>query len=120
MKPDVKTWMTDELFHQLFSGQIESMTAFATQKLQLRGNIGKALKLDKILKKIRGSGYFILPQNSKFWEASEQNKSMIYTSQKKELFQSQCLKIAKKVSFKNIASEASNIYFQNFLARKFK
>ena len=66
VKPDVKLWMSDQLFHQLFSGQIESMTAFATQKLKLRGDITKALKLDKILAKIRGSGYFILPQKSKF------------------------------------------------------
>ena len=83
VKPDVKLWMSDQLFHQLFSGQIESMTAFATQKLKLRGDITKALKLDKILAKIRGSGYFILPKNSKFWELENENKLKIYTSEEK-------------------------------------
>ena len=66
VKPDVTMWMSTETFFKIFSGRIKAIEAFVTGKLKLRGDITKALKLSKILGQIRATGYFILPEDSKF------------------------------------------------------
>lgn len=42
--------MSDEIFHKFLNGKINGAMAYMTGKLKIKGDIGKALKLENILK----------------------------------------------------------------------
>lgn len=50
---DVTMTMNDSNMVDMFQGKLNSTTAFMTGKLKISGNMGKAMKLDKLLGQIR-------------------------------------------------------------------
>jgi len=55
---DVTFTCTDANFHKLFEGKLNPTSAFMTGKLKMEGNLGKALALEKVMKKMGTSrGY---------------------------------------------------------------
>ena len=51
-KVDVTFEMNDEDFIPILTGQLSSMTAFVTQKLKIKGDLTKAMKLETLIKNI--------------------------------------------------------------------
>ena len=47
---DVTFTMTSDMFVSMFAGKLNPTTAFMTGKLKLKGELGKAMKLEKLMK----------------------------------------------------------------------
>jgi len=53
MKTDVTMILKPDNFEKMFAGKLNPMTAFMTGKLKIKGDQGKALKLDKLMKGVQ-------------------------------------------------------------------
>ena len=51
-KADVTFEMNEEDFIPILTGQVSSMTAFVGQKLKIKGDLAKAMKLETLIKSI--------------------------------------------------------------------
>lgn len=54
---DVTFTMQDSDFHKLFEGKLNPTSAFMSGKLKMEGNLGKAMALEKVMKKMNTRGY---------------------------------------------------------------
>jgi len=54
---DVTFSLKDADFHKMFEGKLNPTTAFMSGKLKMEGNLGKALALEKVMKKMNSRGY---------------------------------------------------------------
>jgi len=54
---DVTFSLKDADFHKMFEGKLNPTTAFMSGKLKMEGNLGKALALEKVMKKMNQRGY---------------------------------------------------------------
>ena len=52
---DVTFIMTSDMFVDMFAGKVNPTTAFMTGKMKLKGDLGKAMKLEKLMKKMQKS-----------------------------------------------------------------
>ena len=52
---DVTFVMTTAMFVDMFAGKLNPTTAFMTGKMKLKGDLGKAMKLEKLMKKMQKS-----------------------------------------------------------------
>lgn len=50
---DAKFAMTSENFFKLFTGSLKPTTAFMTGKMKISGDMGKAMKLEKLMGKLK-------------------------------------------------------------------
>merc|ERR1719384_991245 len=64
--------MQDSDFHKLFEGKLNPTSAFMSGKLKMEGNLGKAMALEKVMKKMNSRGYHT-------------STNSIYTNNKKNL-----------------------------------
>lgn len=51
---DVSFTLKDGDFHKLFAGKLKPASAFMTGQLKLSGDMGKAMRLDKLMSQMRG------------------------------------------------------------------
>merc|ERR1712066_1125465 len=58
--PDATLSMTTENFNKMFSGQLKPAQAFMSGKLKISGNMGQAMKLEKLMGKLQTRGYHSL------------------------------------------------------------
>ena len=49
--------MTTDNFNKMFAGQLKPANAFMSGKLKMEGNLGKAMALEKVMKKMNQRGY---------------------------------------------------------------
>lgn len=54
-KPDVTMILSKDDFVKMFAGQLNATSAFMTGKLRIKGDLGMAMKLDKLMKSTRGA-----------------------------------------------------------------
>merc|ERR1711997_369180 len=54
---DVTFSLSDADFHKLFEGKLNPTSAFMSGKLKMEGNLGKAMALEKVMKKMNARGY---------------------------------------------------------------
>merc|ERR1712038_1508204 len=54
---DVTFTLKDTDFHKLFEGKLNPTSAFMSGKLKMEGNLGKAMALEKVMKKMNARGY---------------------------------------------------------------
>ena len=45
--------MTPDMFVQMFKGKVNPTTAFMTGKMKIKGDLGLAMKLEKLMKKMK-------------------------------------------------------------------
>ena len=57
---DATLSMSSENFNKMFSGQLKPATAFMSGKLKISGNMGKAMKLEKLMGQLQARGYHSL------------------------------------------------------------
>jgi putative sterol carrier protein len=62
-KPDATLTMSTENFNKMFSGQLKPAQAFMSGKLKISGNMGQAMKLEKLMGKLQTRGYHSLSGN---------------------------------------------------------
>ena len=48
-KPDCKMTMDTEVFNKMVSGKLKPTSAFMSGKLKIKGNMGQAMKLEKLM-----------------------------------------------------------------------
>jgi len=58
--PDATFKMSAANFDKMFSGKLKPTAAFMTGKLKIEGNMGKAMKLEKLMGKLQSRGYHTL------------------------------------------------------------
>lgn len=51
--PDATLQMDSENFFKMFTGKIKPATAYMTGKLKIKGNLQKALKLEKLMSSLK-------------------------------------------------------------------
>lgn len=61
--PDATLTMSTENFNKMFSGQLKPAQAFMSGKLKISGNMGQAMKLEKLMGKLQTRGYHSLSGN---------------------------------------------------------
>merc|ERR1719158_312967 len=57
---DATLSMSSENFNKMFSGQLKPATVFMSGKLKISGNMGKAMKLEKLMGQLQSRGYHSL------------------------------------------------------------
>jgi len=57
---DATLSMSSENFNKMFAGQLKPATAFMSGKLKISGNMGKAMKLEKLMGQLQSRGYHSL------------------------------------------------------------
>merc|ERR1712004_136510 len=55
--------MKDEHFQQMFTGKLKPASAFMTGKMKLQGDMGKALKLEKVMGQMKSRSYHTMMPN---------------------------------------------------------
>ena len=65
---DVTFTLKDTDFVSMFEGKLKPTNAFMTGKLKLAGDMGKAMALEKMMKKMNNRGYHTLSGKSKLQE----------------------------------------------------
>lgn len=55
VKPDVTMVLSKNDFIKMFAGQLNATSAFMSGKLKIKGDLGMAMKLDKLMKTNRGA-----------------------------------------------------------------
>ena len=63
--PDVTFRMKDKDFQKMFAGKLKPTTAFMTGKLKLEGDMGKAMKLEKLMGKMQTRGIHTMPNHQR-------------------------------------------------------
>jgi len=66
--PDVTFRMKDNDFQKMFAGKLKPTTAFMTGKMKLEGDMGKAMKLEKLMGKMQSRGYHTMPNHQRAYE----------------------------------------------------
>jgi len=66
--PDVTFRMKDKDFQKMFAGKLKPTTAFMTGKLKLEGDMGKAMKLEKLMGKMQARGIHTMPNHQRAYE----------------------------------------------------
>jgi len=56
-QPDATFKMSSDNFGKMFAGKLKPTAAFMTGKLKIEGNMGKAMKLEKLMGKLQSRGY---------------------------------------------------------------
>merc|ERR1719273_1464050 len=67
-KPDVTFVMKDNDFHKMFTGKLKPTTAFMTGKLKLEGDMGKAMKLEKVMGKMQTKSFHTMPNHQRAYQ----------------------------------------------------
>ena len=49
----------------IFSGKLKPTTAFMTGKMKIQGDMGKAMKLEKLMGKMQQRGYHSMPNHQR-------------------------------------------------------
>jgi len=62
---DATLSMSSENFNKMFAGQLKPATAFMSGKLKISGNMGKAMKLEKLMGQLQSRGYHSLSTRGK-------------------------------------------------------
>ena len=62
---DATLSMTSDNFNKMFSGQLKPAQAFMSGKLKISGNMGKAMKLEKLMGQLQSRGYHTLSSRGK-------------------------------------------------------
>ena len=57
--------MKDNNFQKMFAGKLKPTTAFMTGKMKLEGDMGKAMKLEKLMGKMQSRGYHTMPNHQR-------------------------------------------------------
>ena len=57
--------MKDKDFQKMFAGKLKPTTAFMTGKLKLEGDMGKAMKLEKLMGKMQARGIHTMPNHQR-------------------------------------------------------
>ena len=52
-------------FQTFFSGKLKPTTAFMTGKMKIQGDMGKAMKLEKLMGKMQQRGYHTMPNHQR-------------------------------------------------------
>merc|ERR1711936_1055111 len=55
--------MKDEHFQQMFTGKLKPASAFMTGKMKLQGDMGKAMKLEKVMGQMKSRSYHTMMPN---------------------------------------------------------
>lgn len=64
-EPDVTFVMKDNNFQKMFAGKLKPTTAFMTGKMKIQGDMGKAMKLEKLMGKMQQRGYHTMPNHQR-------------------------------------------------------
>merc|ERR1712045_768143 len=67
-EPDVTFRMKDNDFQKMFAGKLKPTTAFMTGKMKLEGDMGKAMKLEKLMGKMQSRGYHTMPNHQRAYD----------------------------------------------------
>jgi len=67
-EPDVTFTMKDKDFQKMFAGKLKPTTAFMTGKLKLQGDMGKAMKLEKLMGKMQARSFHTMPNHQRAYE----------------------------------------------------
>lgn len=67
-EPDVTFVMKDNNFQKMFAGKLKPTTAFMTGKMKIQGDMGKAMKLEKLMGKMQQRGYHSMPNHQRAYE----------------------------------------------------
>merc|ERR1739844_150642 len=63
--PDVTMTLKDDDFQKMFTGKMKPTTAFMTGKLKLQGDMGKAMKLEKLMGKMQSRSFHSMPNHQR-------------------------------------------------------
>merc|ERR1712018_712173 len=63
--PDVTLRLKDDDFQKMFSGKLKPTTAFMTGKLKLEGDMGKAMKLERLMGKMQTRSMHTMPNHQR-------------------------------------------------------
>jgi len=66
--PDVTMRLKDTDFTKMFSGKLKPTTAFMTGKLKLEGDMGKAMKLEKLMGKMQTKSFHTMPNHQRAYD----------------------------------------------------
>jgi len=66
--PDVTMSLKDTDFTKMFSGKLKPTTAFMTGKLKLSGDMGKAMKLEKLMGKMQTKSFHTMPNHQRAYD----------------------------------------------------
>merc|ERR1711935_196277 len=66
--PDVTMSLKDTDFTKMFSGKLKPTTAFMTGKLKLQGDMGKAMKLEKLMGKMSTRSFHSMPNHQRAYD----------------------------------------------------
>merc|ERR1711997_553061 len=66
--PDVTMRLKDTDFTKMFSGKLKPTTAFMTGKLKLSGDMGKAMKLEKVMGKMQTKSFHTMPNHQRAYQ----------------------------------------------------
>jgi len=66
--PDVTLRLKDDDFQKMFSGKLKPTTAFMTGKLKLEGDMGKAMKLEKLMGKMQTRSMHTMPNHQRAYD----------------------------------------------------
>jgi len=66
--PDVTLSLKDDDFQKMFSGKLKPTTAFMTGKLKLQGDMGKAMKLEKLMGKMQTRSMHTMPNHQRAYD----------------------------------------------------
>merc|ERR1712045_121986 len=67
-EPDVTFRMKDNDFQKMFAGKLKPTTAFMTGKLKLEGDMGKAMKLEKLMGKMQTRSMHTMPNHQRAYD----------------------------------------------------
>merc|ERR1712142_363480 len=57
VESDATLTMTSDNFNKMFAGKLKPTAAFMSGRLKISGNMGKAMKLEKLMGKMQARGY---------------------------------------------------------------
>merc|ERR1711962_1255113 len=66
--PDVTMSMKDVDFQKMFTGKLKPTTAFMTGKLKMQGDMGKAMKLEKLMGKMQTRSFHSMPNHQRAYD----------------------------------------------------
>jgi len=66
--PDVTMSLKDTDFTKMFTGKLKPTTAFMTGKLKLQGDMGKAMKLEKLMGKMQARSFHTMPNHQRAYD----------------------------------------------------